>query len=46
MLMVMVQNEELFQSWSDVFSGSGAPFNSDVSIYSFDGRDVMADPSW
>jgi len=40
------QNEELFSSWSDMFSGSGAPFNSRVGLYSFDGRDVIADPSW
>ena len=40
------QNEPLFPSWSDMFSGTGAPFSSHVNIYSFDGRDVITDPTW
>jgi len=41
-----MQGEELFSSWSNMFSGSDAAFSSHVTIYSFDGRDVITDPSW
>lgn len=36
----------LFNNWDSVFSGHGGQFNTHVPIYSFDGRDVMTDPSW
>lgn len=29
-----------------MFSGDGAPINAKIPIYSFDGRDVLADPFW
>jgi len=29
-----------------MFSGAGAQFSSRAGIYSFDGRDVITDPSW
>ena len=43
---VVNQGEQLFPSWSDMFSRSGASFNSRLGIYSFDGRNVITDPSW
>nr|XP_023686086.1 collagen alpha-1(XV) chain-like [Paramormyrops kingsleyae] len=36
----------LFSSWMAIFSGNGAVFEPQVPIYSFDGRNVMTDPSW
>ena len=29
-----------------MFTGSGAEYNKDVPIYSFDGRDVLKDTRW
>ncbi|KAJ0059933.1 hypothetical protein NL108_015857, partial [Boleophthalmus pectinirostris] len=34
----------LFRSWRSIFSGDGAPINTRIPIYSFDGRDVLVDP--
>jgi len=42
----VAQNEQLFGSWSEMFRGSGAPLDGHVGVYSFDGRDVITDPSW
>ncbi|XP_055494383.1 collagen type XVIII alpha 1 chain a isoform X2 [Leucoraja erinacea] len=39
------KGEVLFDSWSSLFTGSGAPFKSSA-IYSFDGRDVLRDQAW
>lgn len=36
----------MFWSWKSIFNGDGAPLNSRIPIYSFDGRDVLADPFW
>jgi hypothetical protein len=44
--VVNSRHQELFSSWSDIFTGSGATFSSRVPIYSFSGRDVLVDPTW
>lgn len=36
----------MFQNWRSVFNGNGGPISARVPIYSFDGRDVLADPFW
>lgn len=41
-----LRGDVLFRSWRSVFDGDGAPINTRVPIYSFDGRDVLVDPFW
>lgn len=36
----------MFRNWRSIFSGDGGPVNARIPIYSFDGRDVLADPFW
>lgn len=36
----------MFRNWRAIFSGDGGMINSKIPIYSFDGRDVLADPFW
>ncbi|XP_072427289.1 collagen alpha-1(XV) chain-like isoform X1 [Chiloscyllium punctatum] len=45
MPIVNLKGEVLFDSWESVFKNQ-ANFNTDVPIYSFDGRNVMKDSSW
>ncbi|KAK6960748.1 collagen alpha-1(XVIII) chain, partial [Biomphalaria glabrata] len=42
--IVNSKNQILFKSWNSLTDGSGAYFNSQTPIYSFDGNDVMYDP--
>ncbi|XP_066895875.1 collagen alpha-1(XV) chain isoform X8 [Kogia breviceps] len=44
--IVNLKGQVLFNNWDSIFSGHGGQFNTHVPIYSFDGRDVMTDPSW
>uniref|UniRef100_A0A674J7M6 Collagen type XV alpha 1 chain n=1 Tax=Terrapene triunguis TaxID=2587831 RepID=A0A674J7M6_9SAUR len=44
--IVNLKGEILFNNWESVFTGSGGQFNIQSPIYSFDGRNVMTDPSW
>uniref|UniRef100_A0A4X2JR82 Collagen type XV alpha 1 chain n=1 Tax=Vombatus ursinus TaxID=29139 RepID=A0A4X2JR82_VOMUR len=44
--IVNLKGEILFNNWESIFSGHGGQFNNHVPIYSFDGRNVMTDPSW
>ncbi|KAG8512206.1 Collagen alpha-1(XV) chain [Galemys pyrenaicus] len=44
--IVNLRGQVLFNNWDSIFSGHGGQFNTYVPIYSFDGRDVMTDPSW
>ena len=44
--LVNIKGEILFNSWKDMFTGSGAPFPVPPRIYSFDGRNVLTDSSW
>lgn len=44
--LVNTKGEILFNSWRDIFSGSGASFPVPPRIYSFDGRNVLTDSSW
>uniref|UniRef100_A0A8C9Q772 Collagen type XV alpha 1 chain n=1 Tax=Spermophilus dauricus TaxID=99837 RepID=A0A8C9Q772_SPEDA len=44
--IVNLKGQVLFNNWDSIFSGQGGQFNAHVPIYSFDGRDVMTDPSW
>lgn len=36
----------MFRNWRSIFNGHGGPLSARVPIYSFDGRDVLADPFW
>lgn len=36
----------MFRNWRSIFNGDGGPINARIPIYSFDGRDVLADPFW
>lgn len=36
----------MFRNWRSIFNGSGGPIGARIPIYSFDGRDVLADPFW
>uniref|UniRef100_A0A3Q2VNK0 Collagenase NC10/endostatin domain-containing protein n=2 Tax=Haplochromini TaxID=319058 RepID=A0A3Q2VNK0_HAPBU len=42
--VVNLKDEVLFDSWDDIFSGGRMKEN--VSIYSFDGKDVLHDNTW
>ena len=36
----------MFRNWRSIFTGDGGPISARIPIYSFDGRDVLADPFW
>lgn len=36
----------MFRNWRSIFNGDGGPMDARIPIYSFDGRDVLADPFW
>ncbi|XP_076304531.1 uncharacterized protein LOC143222229 isoform X3 [Tachypleus tridentatus] len=44
--IVNIKGEVLFNSWRDIFTGAGAVFPYPPRIYSFDGRNVLADNTW
>ncbi|XP_017487980.1 PREDICTED: collagen alpha-1(XV) chain-like, partial [Rhagoletis zephyria] len=44
--VVNLRDEILFNSWRDIFTGSGAPFAYPPKIYSFDGRNIFTDSAW
>uniref|UniRef100_A0A8C8RD01 Collagenase NC10/endostatin domain-containing protein n=1 Tax=Pelusios castaneus TaxID=367368 RepID=A0A8C8RD01_9SAUR len=44
--IVNLKGEILFNNWESMFTGSGGQFNTQIPIYSFDGKNVMTDPSW
>ncbi|CAH0729565.1 unnamed protein product, partial [Brenthis ino] len=44
--VVNLYGSVLFDSWSSMFNGSGAPLLSTTSIYSFNGKNVFIDPTW
>ncbi|MGH0144457.1 UNVERIFIED_CONTAM: hypothetical protein FKN15_003197 [Acipenser sinensis] len=46
MPIVNLKGEVLFNNWMSIFSGNGGQFDPQIPIYSFDGRNVMSDPSW
>lgn len=41
-----LRGDVMFRNWRSIFSGNGGPVNPRIPIYSFDGRDVLADPFW
>lgn len=41
-----LRGDVMFRNWRSIFSGDGGPINARIPIYSFDGRDVLADPFW
>lgn len=41
-----LRGDVMFQNWNAVFMGDGATIDARIPIYSFDGRDVLADPFW
>ncbi|KAK7065734.1 Collagenase NC10 and Endostatin [Halocaridina rubra] len=44
--VVNLKGEILFNSWKDAFGGSGGVFSQKPRIFSFDGKDVLRDPTW
>ncbi|NXN97327.1 COFA1 protein, partial [Rhinopomastus cyanomelas] len=44
--VVNLKGETLFSNWESIFDGNGGQFNAEVPIFSFDGRNVLTDPSW
>uniref|UniRef100_A0A8C4RSI8 Uncharacterized protein n=1 Tax=Erpetoichthys calabaricus TaxID=27687 RepID=A0A8C4RSI8_ERPCA len=43
--IVNLKGEILFNNWIEIFANNGQ-FNPQIPIYSFDGRNVLTDPSW
>ncbi|XP_058492212.1 collagen alpha-1(XV) chain-like isoform X2 [Solea solea] len=41
-----LRGDVMFRNWRSIFTGDGGPINARIPIYSFDGRDVLADPFW
>lgn len=41
-----LRGDVMFRNWRSIFNGDGGPINARIPIYSFDGRDVLADPFW
>lgn len=41
-----LRGDVMFRNWRSIFNGNGGPISARVPIYSFDGRDVLADPFW
>lgn len=41
-----LRGDVMFRNWRSIFSGDGGPIDARIPIYSFDGRDVLADPFW
>uniref|UniRef100_A0A3Q0SN40 Collagenase NC10/endostatin domain-containing protein n=1 Tax=Amphilophus citrinellus TaxID=61819 RepID=A0A3Q0SN40_AMPCI len=41
-----LRGDVLFRNWRAIFSGEGGAINTRIPIYSFDGRNVLADPFW
>ncbi|KAK7078875.1 Collagenase NC10 and Endostatin, partial [Halocaridina rubra] len=42
--VVNIKGEVLFNTWREIFSGSGAYFSHKPRIFSFDGKDVLNNP--
>lgn len=43
---LLFQGDVMFRNWRSIFSGDGGKIDPRIPIYSFDGRDVLADPFW
>uniref|UniRef100_A0A8C7ISY4 Collagenase NC10/endostatin domain-containing protein n=1 Tax=Oncorhynchus kisutch TaxID=8019 RepID=A0A8C7ISY4_ONCKI len=41
-----LRGDILFSNYKSIFTGGGGKFPPNIPIYSFDGRDVLADPFW
>lgn len=41
-----LRGDVMFRNWRSIFSGDGGKMDPRIPIYSFDGRDVLADPFW
>ncbi|CAH4028826.1 unnamed protein product [Pieris brassicae] len=44
--VVNIRGDVLFNSWGEMFDGSGALFAHAPRIYSFSGKNVLTDPGW
>uniref|UniRef100_A0A8C5WLG5 Collagenase NC10/endostatin domain-containing protein n=1 Tax=Leptobrachium leishanense TaxID=445787 RepID=A0A8C5WLG5_9ANUR len=44
--IVNLRDDQLFNNWESLFSGSEAQMAPGARIYSFDGRDVLTDSTW
>lgn len=41
-----LRGDVLFRNWRSIFNADRGPIDARIPIYSFDGRDVLADPFW
>ncbi|KAK5849788.1 hypothetical protein PBY51_014094 [Eleginops maclovinus] len=41
-----LRGDVMFRNWREIFTGDGGAMDARIPIYSFDGRDVIADPFW
>uniref|UniRef100_A0A674D374 Collagenase NC10/endostatin domain-containing protein n=1 Tax=Salmo trutta TaxID=8032 RepID=A0A674D374_SALTR len=46
MPVINLKGEVIYSSWMNIFSGNGGVFDPSIPIYSFEGRNVMTDPTW
>ncbi|XP_054285965.1 collagen alpha-1(XVIII) chain-like isoform X1 [Macrosteles quadrilineatus] len=44
--VVNIKGDVLFNSWKSIFTGDGGFFAQPPRIYSFSGKNILADPSW
>ena len=40
------QNKMMFESWEGLMQGRKGLFHPDVQLYSFNGKNIMSDPTW
>lgn len=41
-----LRGDVMFRNWQEIFTGDGGALDARIPLYSFDGRDVIADPFW
>lgn len=44
--VVNTKGDVLFNSWNSIFNGQGGFFSQVPRIYSFNGKNVLSDPTW
>ncbi|XP_011315032.1 collagen alpha-1(XVIII) chain isoform X6 [Fopius arisanus] len=44
--IVNIKGDVLFNSWKEMFNGHGAYFSQNPRIYSFNGKNILADLAW
>lgn len=43
---VYFQGEVLFNSWQEIFSGTGGEFSQKPRIFSFNGKEILSSRDW